>query len=475
MFLLGLPLVGWLLWWWNEIWFVTPVKARCSSTNIKMLPGHLGFPFFGEMLTFLWYFKILRRPDDFIYSKIRKYGENVGAYRTYLFGSPSILVCSPALSKVILNSPDTFKQAWPTTEAQGPNSVISLEGAHHDRVKSLLLNAINHPHALARIAIHVQPAIVHALQSWAQKGKITTLDELKKVTLLNMGRYFASLDFGPQHHSIEQILFAITQGFRAQPSKIPGSAYRYAVKCRTKFKNIIRVELEKRKQQNKNANDAKDLMDELMQMKDEEGKKLTDEEVLDNIVSSIHVGYISTAYLSTWALYFVAKNPDVLHKLREENMELAKDKRDQFITYEDVLKLKYTNKVVEETVRLANLSGFVFRKTTEDVDYKGYLIPKDWKIIVWIRHLHVDPANFENPMGFNPDRWDIRPKVGTFYAFGGGWKSCPGNMLVRLQLILLLHHLSIGYKWELLNPDVKLRYLSHPIPTDGLQLFVSEI
>ncbi|KAJ8443303.1 hypothetical protein Cgig2_015781 [Carnegiea gigantea] len=297
--LLGLPLVGWLLWLWNEIWFVTPIKAKHSSMYIKMFPGHLGFPFFGEMLTFLWYFKILHRLDDFIYSKI----------------------------------------------------LIPFEGTHHDRVKSLLINAIKHPHALARIAIHVQPAIA---------------------TLLNMRRYFASLDFGPQHHSIEQMLFAKTQGFRAQPSKIPGSAYHYAVKCRTKFKNIMRVELEKRKQQNKSANEAKHLMDELMQK-------------------------ISTAYLSTWALYFVAKDPNVLHKLREENIELAKDKKDRFVRYTD-----------------------------------------------------------------------IRPKVGTFYAFGGGWKSCLGNMFGQLQLIILLHHLSIGYKRELLNSDVKLRYLLHPIPTDDL-------
>ena len=48
-----------------------------------------------------------------------------------------------------------------------------------------------------------------------------------------MGRYFVSLDFGPQHHLIEQMLFAITQGFRAQPLKIPRSAYRYAVKVCT--------------------------------------------------------------------------------------------------------------------------------------------------------------------------------------------------------------------------------------------------
>ena len=45
-----------------------------------------------------------------------------------------------------------------------------------------------------------------------------------------MGRYSASLDFGPQLHSIEHMLFAITQGFRAQPSKIPKSAFHYAVK-----------------------------------------------------------------------------------------------------------------------------------------------------------------------------------------------------------------------------------------------------
>ncbi|KAJ8429364.1 hypothetical protein Cgig2_033196 [Carnegiea gigantea] len=406
VFLLGLPLVGWLLWWWNEIWFVTAIKAKCSSMNIKMFPVTWDFLSLGKCSHFYGTLK-------YCVVLIHKYGENVGAYRNYMYGSPRILVCSPSLSKLILNLPDKFKQAWPTIEALGSNSLMSLKGTHHDRVKSLLMNAINHPHALACIVVHVQPTIVHALQSWAQKGKIIALDELKKVTLLNMGRYFASLDFGPQLHSIEHMLFAITQGFRAQPAKIPGSAYRYAVKCRTKFKSIMRVELEKRKQQNENAKEAKDLMDQLMQMKDEGGKNLTDEEVLDNIVSSIHVGNISTAYLSTWALYFVAKDPNVLHKLREENMELAKEKKDLFITCEDVLKLKYTNK--------------------------------------------------------------IRPRVGTYYAFGGGWKSCPGNMLVRLQRVILLHHLLIGYKWEVLNPDVKVRYLSHPLPADGLQLLVSEI
>lgn len=69
----GLPFFGLLLWWWNEFRYVLPHKLRGSSTGAKLPPGHMGFPFLGEMLTFLWYFKILRRPDEFINAKRAKY------------------------------------------------------------------------------------------------------------------------------------------------------------------------------------------------------------------------------------------------------------------------------------------------------------------------------------------------------------------------------------------------------------------
>jgi len=68
---LGL-IIGSVLWWWNEYWYVVPLKFKCSRSATKLPPGHMGFPFIGEMLSFLWYFKIVRRPDDFINAKRRK-------------------------------------------------------------------------------------------------------------------------------------------------------------------------------------------------------------------------------------------------------------------------------------------------------------------------------------------------------------------------------------------------------------------
>ena len=53
-----------------------------------------------------------------------------------------------------------------------------------------------------------------------------------------------------------------------------------------------------------------------MEMEDEQGKKLCDDEIVDNIVSLVVAGYESTANAIMWAAYHLAKSPHALHKLR---------------------------------------------------------------------------------------------------------------------------------------------------------------
>ncbi|KAL6283885.1 hypothetical protein ACE6H2_014814 [Prunus campanulata] len=473
----GLPLLGLFLWWWNELWYVLPLKLQhlATTTGGKLPPGHMGFPFLGEMLTFLYYFKILRRPDEFINAKRSKYGDGAGMYRSHLFGSPCIITCFPAVNKFVLQSLDTFILDWPTVDLLGRSSLVAVHGKPHARLRSFVTNAINQPDALRRVALFVQPRMVAVLQSWALKGRIKAYDETKKLTFENIGQLFLSLEPGPLLDTVDKLFDGLVKGVRAQPFNIPGFAFHHALQCRKKLEAIFGSELEKRK--NRKEVVTNDLMDGLMQIKDDddEGDKLSDQEVIDNIVSLVVAGYVSTSLASMWAIYYLAKFPTVLEKLREENLAISQTKTGDFITSEDVSNLKYTNKVVEETIRMANIAQILFRLATKEAEYKGYKIPKGWHVILWVRYLHTNPENFDDPMCFNPDRWNEPAKPGTYQVFGGGLRICAGNMLVRFQLAILLHHLSTGYKWELLNPDAELIYLSHPRPVDGVDITFNKI
>ncbi|GMN45736.1 hypothetical protein TIFTF001_014920 [Ficus carica] len=257
---------------WNELRYVLPHKWR-NSVAAKLPPGHLGLPFNGEMLAFLWYFKILRRPDKFIDAKRKKYGDGVGLYRTYLFGSPSIIAWFPSVNRFVLQD-DALLKAWPNVDIFGSTYLVTVHGNSHARLRSYVTNAINQPEALRQITLLVQPRIVAALQSWSQKGRVKAYDETKKY--------------------------------------------------RKKLEAIFRVELEKKKRQKCEGTNY-DLMDGLMQIEDGEGSKLSHEEVLDNIICLVIGGYEFTSLALMWAIYYLVNYPDVLEKLRvvEETIRMA--------------------------------------------------------------------------------------------------------------------------------------------------------
>nr|XP_011464563.1 PREDICTED: ent-kaurenoic acid oxidase 2-like isoform X2 [Fragaria vesca subsp. vesca] len=188
----------------------------------------MGLPILGEML-FLWYFKILRRPDEFINAKRDKYGDGIGMYRTHLFGSPSIITCFPAVNKIIFQSGDTFKLNWPNVDIVGSSSLMAVQGSSHARLRSYVINVINKPDALRRIAQLVQPRMLAAFQSWALKGRIKAYDEAKKPTFDNIGKLFVSLEPGPLLDTIDNLFEGLLKGIRAQPLHVPGSAYHSAL------------------------------------------------------------------------------------------------------------------------------------------------------------------------------------------------------------------------------------------------------
>ncbi|XP_062202216.1 ent-kaurenoic acid oxidase 1-like [Phragmites australis] len=471
-----LPLLALAVWHGNDACYCTAFalkRWRRRGHRARLPPGHMGLPFVGESPSLKRYFRHARRPDGFVHDKKQRYGAG-GVYRTHLFGSPAVLVCSPAANKLVLQSPESFSVRWPAPELVGASSILSVEGARHARLRACVIAAVNQPSSLRSIARAVQPRVVTALRAWAQKGTITAATEAKKVTFENICEMFVSMEPSPLTEEMDAWFSGLLGGLRAFPLDLPGTAFRRARRCRNKLSAVFRDELQRRKNAAA-AGKPRDLMSALMQTEDEHGRLLSDEEVIDNIVSLVLAGYESTSSALMWAAYHLARSPHALAKLREENAAISKQKHGEFITPDDIPKMKYTAKVVEETLRVANIAAMVHRVALRDVEYAGYTIPQGWRVIVWLRSLHTDPNYYDDPLSFNPDRWERSAKPGTYQVFGGGHRICAGNMLARLQLSIMLHHLSVGYKWELINPDAEIIYVPHSKPSDGAVMAISEL
>ncbi|KQJ87016.1 hypothetical protein BRADI_4g09019v3 [Brachypodium distachyon] len=442
-FFTAAPLVALAVWHCTDAFYWDAFLLKPSHRGRRLPPGHMGIPLLGETPRLMWYFKVARRPDSFIEAKRRAYGGREGA---------SIV---------------------------GLTSLSNVEGKQHTRLRGCIIAAVNQPGPFWAFAQVVQPRVEAVMRSWADKGIIVAATEIRKVMFENICKTFISLDPSPLTDKMEKFFKGLIDGLMAFPLNFPGTACHHGLMCRRKLNALFREELERRmKKKNKEATapkeeeDGDDLMSRLMETEDEQGNKLSDDEVVDIIGSLVIGAYDSTATATLWAAYHLAKSPDILARLRDETAALTRAKNNaagacSYITYDDISKLKYTAKVAEEAIRVANFAPMIHRVALKDVEYEGYTIPKGWRVVVRLRSVHTDPMYFKDPLTFDPDRWDEPAKPGTYRAFGGGYRTCAGSMLARLQITIMLYHLSLGYEWKLLNPDARIVYFPICRPEDN--------
>lgn len=179
----------------------------------------------------------------------------------------------------------------------------------------------------------------------------------------------------------------------------------------------------------------------------EKNGELTAENVI-YIVENINVAAIETTLWSIeWALAEVVNHPAVQSKVRAEINDVLGD--DEPITESNIHKLTYLQAVIKETLRLHSpIPLLVPHMNLEEAKLGGYTIPKGSKVVVNAWWLANNPALWENPEEFRPERFlekesgvdaTVAGKVDfRFLPFGVGRRSCPGIILALPILALIV-------------------------------------
>ncbi|KAG8655431.1 ent-kaurenoic acid oxidase 2 [Manihot esculenta] len=447
-------------------------ERKLGELQYFLPPGDLGWPFIGNMWSFLRAFKS-SDPDSFMGSFITRYGRT-GIYKAFMFGRPSVFVTTPETCKRVLLDDDAFKPGWPRSamELIGKKSFIGISFEEHKRLRRLTASPVNGHEALSVYLQYIEENVVSALKKWATMGQIEFLTEIRKVTFRIIMYIFLGSESEPVMEALEREYTALNYGVRAMAINLPGFAYHKALKARKNLVAALQSVVDQRRKQRKGItlSKKKDMMDALMDVEDENGRKLSDEEIIDILLMYLNAGHESSGHIIMWATIFLQEHPEFLQKAKEEQEEIIKRRppTQKGLTLKEVREMEYLSKVIDETLRMITFSLVVFREAKSNVNINGYIIPKGWKVLVWFRSVHLDSEVYPKPREFNPSRWDNHTaKAGTFLPFGAGSRMCPGNDLAKLEIAIFLHHFLLKYELERVNPGCSLMYLPHSRPKDN--------
>ncbi|HET6312893.1 MAG TPA: cytochrome P450 [Chloroflexia bacterium] len=212
----------------------------------------------------------------------------------------------------------------------------------------------------------------------------------------------------------------------------------------------------------RNDEDRGDLLSMLMLARDADtGEGMDDQQLRDEVITLLLAGHETTANALTWAWYLLSQNPLAARRMREELREVLGGR---VPTMSDLPNLTYTRMVLDETMRLYPPAWSISRKATEEDELAGYRIPAGAFITVSPYAMHRHPRYWENPEGFDPERFTPersaqRPPY-AYFPFGGGPRLCIGNNFALMEGQLILATMAQRYRLDLVP--------GHPVVVEPL-------
>jgi cytochrome P450 len=357
--------------------------------------------------------------------------------------------------------------------------LLTSEGDFHLRQRRLAQPAF-HRQRIAGYAATMVEYAARMRDRWQAGAERDVAREMMRLTLAITGKTLFDADVEDEADEIGEALTTSFQAFNRLALPFSRLLERLALPSTKRFQKarerldstIYRIINERRA----SGEDRGDLLSMLIQARDEEGdgSGMTDKQLRDEAMTIFLAGHETTANALTWTWYLLSQYPEVEAKFHAEVDEVLKG---GFGAAEDFPRLRYTEMVFAEAMRLYPPAWIIGRRALGDYQINGYAIPAR-SILVMSQYLtHHDARFFPDPFRFDPERWapearESRPKF-SYFPFGGGPRVCIGESFAWVEGALVLATIAQRFRMRLapgqpveLQPTITLR------PKHGMRMIL---
>ncbi|KAL8306505.1 hypothetical protein RB597_002994 [Gaeumannomyces tritici] len=291
---------------------------------------------------------------------------------------------------------------------------------------------------------------------WARYGpnhQIMVTDDFTRLTLdtlalCSMGFRFNSF-YSPELHPFIEAMgdFLVECGNRGRRAPLPSLFYRSQDQKFDSDIEILRTTarevLESRK--GGEGGERKDLLHAMLQGVDTKtGKKMTDESIMDNLITFLIAGHETTSGLLSFAFYQLMKHPACYEKAQREVDELVGKGP---ITVDHLSKMPYINAVLRETLRIDATIPVISVGALEETTLGGkYKVAKDEAVLLLLAKSHLDPLVWgSDALEFKPERMldanferTTKEFPNAWKPFGNGIRGCIGRPFAWQEALLVM-------------------------------------
>lgn len=395
--------------------------------------------------------------------------ERAPLVRLYFGRRPVYLVTSPPLIRELLveRGSDTDKgSVFDQGKAFLGEGLVTSAGDLHRRQRRVVQPAFHHTR-IADYAEHMRRRITSVADGWSPHQRVDLNDAMLRLAfgVITTSMFAVDLPRTVEDH-LQRVLPVLIRGALVR-ALLPPAAGRLPTPGNRRYARAVASTREMINEVLARCEAAPgrrpDLVTVLQEARDPvTGAEMPRRQVADEMLSVMIAGTETTGGSLAWVFHDLASHPDVERKVHAELRAVVGDRP---IGYDDVAKLEYTSRVLNESLRLRSI-WLSTRRALRPIRLGDLDVPAGTELAFSLYAMHRDPHLFPDPHAYLPDRWlppesTQRPR-GSYIPFLDGNRKCMGDAFAWTEMLMAIA--TIAARWRL-RPVPGQRVREVPVAT----------